>query len=155
MQDPLDYEILEENLLFMIRADSKADLLRRMVDLLHERGRVQNPDEVYKAIMARERVRGTGLARGVACPHAKVDGVEGVEVAVARLSEPLDFEAMDGQPARHVFLILTNRKVAPEVHMRTLAAIVKCYQMPGLLEVLEKATSAREYAGSLQACDDE
>lgn len=155
MQEILDYEIRLEHLLFDFKAESKEQLFKAMVDLLHENGRLSNPDTVLKAVLDREKIRGTGLARGVAVPHAKVGDVTNVEVAIARLAEPLDFQASDNAPSKHIFLILTNKDISPNVHIHTLSSIVKCYQNEGLLKLMNGAATAEDYIAMLQGCYDD
>ena len=155
LMKPLDFELRPELLLFDLEAATKADIFRVMIVRLRRYDRIQDTDAVLQRVIKRENIRGTGIARGVACPHARIDGLEGVELAVARLATPLDFGAADGVPARHIFLILTGREVDQSLHMLTLSAIVKCYQSPELLALMDRAIDAEEYLGLLQSCNDE
>ena len=50
---------------------------------------------------------GTGIGRGVAVPHARIEALRRPVVAFGRSAEGLDWDAPDGEPVRFVFLVLT------------------------------------------------
>jgi mannitol/fructose-specific phosphotransferase system IIA component (Ntr-type) len=147
------YKISRNNCLFNLEAEHVRTVIRRLVDCLKDSGDIADSEPAYRAVMTREAIRGTGLARGIACPHAKMDGISGVLVAVARLKTPVDFQASDRVPARHVFLILTSRSLDPSVHLKILSSIVRFYQGPGIEAGLDQAPDAARYMACLQACD--
>lgn len=122
----------------------KEHLFELMVARLAECGAVLDEKTAIEDVQRREETKPTGLAFGVACPHARTDSVHELAIAVARLKAPLDFGASDGQPARHVFLILSP-KADPNPHIDTLAAIVKCYHNKELVGRLDTVTSAAAY----------
>src|SRR5574337_495806 len=75
-------------------------------------------DNIVKSIITRERTRGTtGFGKGVAAPHAKIDGSPRVVAAVGRSEEGIDFASLDGEPVFGVFLILSPTEDA-EQHLR-------------------------------------
>ena len=53
---------------------------------------------VFDSLFARERLGSTGLGEGVAIPHGRIKGLREARAAVVRLSEPIAFDAPDGQP---------------------------------------------------------
>ncbi len=63
--------------------------------------------EIYDQTLQRERIMSTGLANGLAVPHARLDGLNRSCVVVARHRDGIDFDAPDGQPARLIALLLT------------------------------------------------
>lgn len=78
-----------------------------MVHNLVETGKIKAEDEaeMFKAIMAREAQGPTGIADGIALPHAKADCVDASAVVIAKLAQGLDFAAPDGKPCDLVFLL--------------------------------------------------
>lgn len=85
---------------------SKEELIRGMVDRLAEAGLVDSVAPVVRALLDRERVMSTGVGGGVALPHAQSSAVKDFAVAFARPSEPVDFEALDGEPVRVLFMVV-------------------------------------------------
>jgi Kef-type K+ transport system membrane component KefB len=68
-----------------------------------------DPAPVTQAVLARERVMGTGIGHEVAVPHARLDGLKKPVLVLGHSAEGVDFDAPDGAPARLVFLLLTPR----------------------------------------------
>lgn len=63
-------------------------------------------DDLFATVKEREEERSTGLGSGVAFPHARVPNLKQSVVAVGIPETPIDFDALDGQPATIVVLIL-------------------------------------------------
>jgi PTS system fructose-specific IIC component len=142
------------NLLFDIGVGTKAELIRLMVERLVLSHYVKDAEKVIAAVLDREATRPTGLARGVACPHAKSPFVSALGIALARLATPLDFGALDGVKARHIFLIVSPKSAESGPHIAVLSSVVRCYQKVELLQALDAAASAGEYLDRLKACND-
>ncbi|MCK4412178.1 MAG: PTS sugar transporter subunit IIA [Candidatus Eisenbacteria sp.] len=85
---------------------SKEELIRSMVDRLAEAGLVESVAPVVRALLDRERVMSTGVGGGVALPHAQCTAVMDFAVAFARPSEPVEFEALDGEPVQVLFMVV-------------------------------------------------
>jgi mannitol/fructose-specific phosphotransferase system IIA component (Ntr-type) len=64
---------------------------------------------VEAAVLEREALAPTGLSLGIAVPHARIDGLDRPTVAIGLSGEGVDFNSMDGLPARVVVLLLTSR----------------------------------------------
>ncbi|GIV59323.1 cation:proton antiporter [Rhodocaloribacter litoris] len=66
--------------------------------------------DVAEAVLARERLMGTGLGEEVAIPHARLDGLTRPVLVVGHSRQGIDFDSPDGKPARLIFLLLTPRR---------------------------------------------
>lgn len=62
---------------------------------------------VGDAAIARERIVSTGLADGIAVPHARLAGLDEPAIFIGISPPGIDFEAADGQPAEIICLLLT------------------------------------------------
>ncbi|WP_427454523.1 PTS sugar transporter subunit IIA [Litorimonas sp. WD9-15] len=78
--------------------------------------------DIVAAAVERERLGSTGVGNGVALPHARIDGLESVMAGFARLSDPLDFDSVDGRPVDLVAFLLAPADAAG-AHLRALARI--------------------------------
>ena len=78
--------------------------------------------DVVAAAMERERLGSTGVGNGVALPHARIEGIEKVVAGFARLSEPMDFDSVDGRPVDLVAFLLAPADAAG-AHLRALARV--------------------------------
>jgi PTS system nitrogen regulatory IIA component len=86
------------------------------------RGLVAGADELFRKLWEREQLGSTGIGLGVAIPHCKLDGLKQGVVAVGMVPEGIDFGAVDGQPVRIFFLVISPSG-APAEHLQMLAAI--------------------------------
>ncbi len=96
-------------------------------------------DSIVRSIITRERTRGTtGFGKGVAVPHAKVEGLARVVAAVGRSSRGIDFSSLDGQPVYCVFLIVSPAD-QPEEHLRAMDLVFRHLQQEKFRKFLRQA----------------
>ena len=103
----------------------KANSKKQLLQLLSERAAAISgiPErEVFDTILQRERLGSTGVGNGIAIPHGKFAGLKRITGICARLAEPVDFEAVDGQPVDIVFLLLAPEGAGAD-HLKALARI--------------------------------
>lgn len=116
-------EVLSPELIKLhLTGQDKESIIKELVDVLAEAGMLGDPEEALAAVLEREHSLSTGMERGVAIPHAKIDSVERLLVAVGLKPEGVDFECADGQPARVFFLTLSPAKRSGP-HIQFLAEI--------------------------------
>ena len=60
-----------------------------------------------EALAAREKLGSTGFGGGVAIPHAKVEELPRIVLAVARLVTPIEFRAVDDVPVDLAFVLFS------------------------------------------------
>lgn len=110
-----------ERVIINLRVRDKDHLLQRLSDLAAPVAGVQ-PDAIQRALHAREELGSTGLGRGFALPHARVEGIKRPFGIFVRLSRPLEFQAIDERPVDLVFLLLIPPDNSKD-HLAALAAI--------------------------------
>ncbi len=81
-----------------------------------------NGRDIVAAAVERERLGSTGVGNGVALPHARIDGLDRVIAGFARLSEPMEFDSVDGRPVDLVAFLLAPSNAAG-AHLRALARV--------------------------------
>jgi PTS system nitrogen regulatory IIA component len=131
----------------MIRADDKPAILQ----LLAERfGGVYglDPVMVLERIEERERLGSTGFGRGVAIPHARLEGIARPVAVCLRLEAPVAFDAADGMPVDLVFGLLSPEQ-AGAAHLYALAAISRMMRDERMHQALSQAPSAEALYGLL------
>ena len=77
---------------------------------------------IVERLVERERLGSTGFGGGIAIPHGKIEGLTGVVGYFARLSAPIDYDAVDGLPVDLVFLLLSPVDAGVE-HLKALARV--------------------------------
>ena len=97
---------------------------RLFQDIASIMGSVHGLDEgaVLSALVDREGLGPTGVGRGIALPHARLDGLGHVMGCFLRLEKPLDFEAVDRQPVDLVFALFAP-KDSGVAHLKALASV--------------------------------
>jgi mannitol/fructose-specific phosphotransferase system IIA component (Ntr-type) len=109
-------------------------------------------DEIYRAVCERERVLSTGIGEGVAVPHAKYDGLDGLIVAAGVSREPIDFGALDGRAVQLFFLIL-GPEAAAGGQVRVLSRVGRLMRNESLRGRLFSASNAERFLEILQEAE--
>ncbi|UTY32969.1 PTS sugar transporter subunit IIA [Treponema putidum] len=85
---------------------TKHDVLVMMSEVLSKAPQVKNSAELLDAILKREALMSTAVGRGIAIPHVRLSSVTDLVMAVGiSKRDILDFDAVDGNPVRLVFMI--------------------------------------------------
>lgn len=108
---------------------------------------------VVAAVAEREKLGSTGFGNGVAIPHGKLPGLARIYCTVARLSEPIDYKAVDGRPVDLVFFLLSPPDAGAD-HLKALAAISRILRHGPTLEKLRGARSRDALAAVLIGVDE-
>jgi nitrogen PTS system EIIA component len=104
-----------------LRAKTKKQLLQ---ELAARAARLTGLQEryVFDTLLQRERLGSTGLGEGIAIPHGKFAGLKRIVGIFARLAEPVEFDAVDGEPVDIIFLLLAPEGAGAD-HLKALARI--------------------------------
>lgn len=120
IKEVLDDRIIMSNL----HAEDKDDALTKMAAKLKEAGYIDDVDAFKEDIYLRESEGVTGIGNYVAIPHGKSDSVTQVGIAIAKLDQEIEWETLDGNGVRIIFLFaVSNDHAYAENHMRLLAQI--------------------------------
>lgn len=111
--------------------------------------RLGRPAEaLLDALKGREKLGSTALGRGIALPHARLDGEFDPLVLFARLDTPIDFEARDEVPVDLVILVLWPEAEA-EGFLPALSATCRALREPQALRRLRAAASGQEVVSTM------
>lgn len=97
-----------------------------------------SPDDVASAILKRERLGSTGMGNGVAIPHARIRDLKRPFGILARLTHPIEFDAVDDHPVDIVFMLLAPADPEGE-QLNALACIARALRNPDLVSNLRHA----------------
>ena len=100
-----------------------------------------NARRAFEALLERERLGATGMGRGVAIPHARLEGLTDIVGAFARCSKPVDFDAVDDEPVDLVFALFAPEDAGAN-HLRALARVSRCLRDTATCAKLRSATDA-------------
>lgn len=101
------YSLLNSNCIFpMLDVSSKKELINVLVNSLSNELDAELIETVRTSVFERENVMSTGVGKQLAIPHCKNSSVSKNYAAFALLKEPLDFDSIDGEPVKMVFLLV-------------------------------------------------
>lgn len=122
----------------------KQDAIAHLADLMEKGGNLKDKAQYLKDVRAREASGTTGLGDGIATPHAKSAGVKAPGLAAMTIPEGIEFESMDGNPARLFFAIAAPDTGADE-HLAILSKLATMIMDPDFKEALIAAKSKDEF----------
>ena len=125
-----------------LRAANKRQLLEELCRKVADKVPASS-DDILDQILKREELGSTGVGNGVAIPHARLQAVIKPLGILARLKQPIDFDAIDGQPVDLVCLLLLPARKESE-QLGALAAIARKMRFNEDLASLRKAKNAAE-----------
>ena len=94
--------------------------------------------EILDALTEREAAGSTGVGYGVAAPHARLDGLDGIRGVFVRLEQPVDFDSVDDTPVDLVFALFAPKDAVTD-HLRALARVSRLMRQAELREQLRQA----------------
>ncbi|MEM9495500.1 MAG: PTS IIA-like nitrogen regulatory protein PtsN [Pseudomonadota bacterium] len=97
--------------------------------------------EILSTLMEREQLGSTGVGDGVAIPHGKIAGLNQITGLLARLEQPIEFDALDDQPVDLMFLLLAPDN-ATAAHLKALARVSRLLRDPATRDALRGADTA-------------
>lgn len=98
----------------------------------------QDARQIFETLLQRERLGSTGVGRGIAIPHGRIEGLTKVVTIFARLDEPIPFDALDEEPVELLFLLLAPEHAGAD-HLKALARISRLLRDPLTIENLKAA----------------
>ena len=137
-----------------LQADSKQEALENLAKLLHQEGNISQSDIFLEALMNRESQSTTGVGDEIAIPHAQDEDLAVPVIVFARVQSGLDWEAMDGQPAKLIFLIAAP-KDGNNDHLSALAKLSAVLMKEGVKDQLLQATSPDQVLSVFKAYEED
>ncbi len=98
---------------------------------------------LFDVLWAREKLGTTGVGHGIAIPHGRIEGIEKVQGFFIRLSNAVDFEALDQRPVDLVFVLLAPADAGAD-HLNALGKVSSVLRDQALCERLRRAKNAEE-----------
>ena len=123
-----------------LKANSKKQLLQ---ELTSRAAAVTGLPErtIFEVVLQREKLGSTGVGNGIAIPHGKLPELDRLVGVFARLSHPIDFEALDDEPVDLVFLLLAPQGAGAD-HLKSLSRIARVLRDPDTVAKLRASDSA-------------
>ena len=138
-------DYLKENVIKLdINALEKEDAIIELGEMLREAEPVEDFDSFMRDIFEREKLYTTGIGNEVALPHARTDNVSNFVIALGRSKDGVNFNAIDQQPVKLIFLMGTPQNSGMQSYLHILAHLNRLLQKGSFRQNLINAGSAAE-----------
>lgn len=146
----------KKNVFDSLEAVAKEDAITEMVNGL-KRERLIKPNagkDIVSSLMKREEIGSTGIGNGVAIPHARVDRVEELVLALGRSQAGVSFDSIDGEPVYMIFLIVSPGDDS-ELHLQALKWVSGLARNKDFCRFFRAAKDPKEILSLLKEMDEQ
>lgn len=150
---PYLWPFLRKRLIFDVSGiKDKASFFEEAVTRIGNQSKGLDREAILLGLIDREETSSTGIGHGVAVPHAYTTGFDDMVLAVFRIPEGLDFDAIDGEPVYLVF-ILAGPQSSKHLHLKLLARIARLFSHDSFYEKILEAPGQREIVSTFKAAE--
>ena len=114
------FQVLSEESLF-----SKKRVFERAAEAMGAALNLSS-DNIYRALLAREKLGSTAIGEGIAIPHCRINECTEAAGCLVTLKEPIDFGSTDGREVDVIFVLLVPEE-ATQAHLNLLAALARSF----------------------------
>lgn len=136
------------------KPQDKAAALEHLITLMERGGNIVDKEEYKACVLRREEEGSTGIGEGIAIPHAKTSAVKAPGLAAMLVQDGVDFDSLDGEPAKLFFLIAAP-DTEDNVHLDVLSHLSMLLMNDDFRSELLKAGSAKEFLSVIDKYENE
>ena len=133
----------EKFIVLNLELASKSQVIEKMISIVTGHAGVSDIGTLRRDVLKREQEMSTGIGKKIALPHAKTDAVSEPVLAFATLKREINFDSIDNEPVRIVFLLVTPAEMLAE-HLKLLGRITRIAGREDVRQRLVLATSPQE-----------
>jgi len=133
----------KERIIPRLRSTEKEGILAELTAPLVATQKIRNSRDAVNVLLERERLGSTGIGEGIAIPHGKLKELKDVVAVFGRSVAGVDFDSMDGAPAKLFFLLMAPENSA-STHLKALARISRLLKDRAFREELLQAETQDE-----------
>jgi len=116
--------LTEKHINLNLESGSKDEVIDTLLAMVSSHAKVRDTKQLAEDVRKREREMSTGIGKNIGLPHAKTSAVTEPVLALVTLAEEVDFESIDNQPVKIVFLLATPETMLAE-HLKLLGRITR------------------------------
>ena len=125
-----------------LKANGKKEILQELAAKAAELCG-QSERTILEILQQREKLGSTGVGNGIAIPHGKLPKLNRLFGLFVRLEQPVDFEALDGQPVDLIFLLLAPEAAGAD-HLKALARVARLLRDTDVARKLRDSRDAED-----------
>lgn len=142
--------LTKELIILDLKAKTKLEVIESLANLALQNNKVNNAESFIKAVLAREAEYSTGVGFQIAIPHGKDESILEPVLLYARVQD-VDWQSMDDQPVKAVFMIGVPAQSEGQIHLQILAKLSRSLMKDEFREALFKAQSKEEVLSLFQS----
>jgi PTS system fructose-specific IIA component/PTS system nitrogen regulatory IIA component len=135
--------LTEKYITLNLKSGSKDEVIKAMLAMVAGHDKVLDIERLAEDVRKREKEMSTGIGKNIGLPHAKTPAVNEPVLAVATLSQEVDFDSIDNQPVQIVFLLATPEAMLAE-HLKLLGRITRLAGKDDVRRRILNANTPRE-----------
>jgi PTS system nitrogen regulatory IIA component len=144
--------LVKDAVILNLGVQTKREVLAEMSAALAKVEPQIEADRLLEVLLEREALQSTGIGEGVAIPHGKLAGLDRLVASFARSAEGVDFEAIDGQPTRHFFLLVVPEHSGGR-YLKALARISRFFRDAAFRQKLTEAEALEDVVRAIEEED--
>ncbi|TKJ40565.1 hypothetical protein CEE36_09255 [candidate division TA06 bacterium B3_TA06] len=134
--------LLSDAVVFNLAGDTPLKVIAELCRSISTHDGTPGAGEACAAVSAREEIMGTGMEKGIAIPHARMQGLSQPIFTLGRSTKGIEWNTTDGLPVKLVFLILTPDPDKDDMQVKILASIARVLEdekvRSGMLEARDR-----------------
>lgn len=143
-------DILEADAVILdLAGQGKREVLAEMATGMAKAQPRIDAEQLLNVLLEREKLQSTGIGDGVAIPHGKLGGLEGLVASFARSRSGVDFASIDGQPTHHIFLLVVPEHSGGK-YLKALARISRFFRDPLFRQKLSESQTLEELIDTIR-----
>jgi len=132
--------LTEKHINLNLDSGSKEEVIDTLLTMVAGHDKVRDVKQLAEDVRKREREMSTGIGKNIGLPHAKTSAVTEPVLALVTLSSEVEFESIDNQPVKIVFLLATPETMLAE-HLKLLGRITRLAGRDDVRRKLIEATT--------------
>lgn len=126
------------------KVNGKKEAIEKMVSLMEKNGNILDSAKYLETVINREIEGSTGIGEGIAIPHGKSSAVAKPGLAAMVVPNGVEFESLDGKPAKLLFLIAAP-DTKDNIHLEVLSRLSTLLMDEKFRENLMNAKTKKEF----------
>lgn len=137
-----------------VTAKNKEEVLKKAVLLMARQGNITDEEQYLQAVFERENKSTTGVGNGIAIPHGRCEGVIEPGLVAMVIPNGVDFDALDDEPVKLLFLIAADPK-SGSAHMDILSKLSGMLMHEEFVSALKNAKTPEEFLRIIDKSEEE
>lgn len=149
-------EVLDINLINLsLEATTKDQAIFELAELLQKNGRLFDKEGFIKAVYEREEIGETGMGNSIAIPHGLTKYVKKASIAIGKVKDPIEWESLDDQPVKLIFLLAVPTDNSQNIHLKILSQLAAILAYESHIEMLLNCKTKEEFFSQFKLYYDE